>query len=221
MGRYDGPLLKTGLFDHMSAGEMKDILACLEMREKYYRKDEYIFRQDDEVLDVGVVLQGKAQVILEHVTGEKEIRTELPPGAMFAETFVCAGLDRMPVSVVAREDCLVAFIALKKIVTVCGNQCAFHMKIIENLLRILAGKNLYLGKKLDIVTQKTIREKLMAYLSRLASVSGSDEVTLTLSREDLADYLSVNRSALSREMSKMQEEGLVEIKQKKVILHRI
>ena len=220
MGRFDQEVRKSGLFDGLSPDEMDAILSSMGATEKAFLKDEYIFREGDEVTSICIVLQGKVQVVVETDSGEKEIRVEHLPGAMFAESFVCSRMSRIPVSVIARENCVILLIYPKLMMTTCKQYTFSHLLVLHNLLYTLAQKNLYLNGKLDIVTKKTIREKLLTYFMWLKKTVNSNELVLPMNREDLADYLAVNRSAMSRELSKMQDDGLIEIKQNRIILRK-
>lgn len=148
----------------------------------------------------------------EDIFGNRAILTALMPGQLFGETFACAGVEILPVSVIAVSDCKILLLDYRRIITTCPTACVFHSRLIENMLKILAGKNLVLNQKIEALSARTTREKLLAYLVAQAGVAGSRRFTIPSTRQELADYLSVDRSAMSREMGIMQKEGMIRFK---------
>ena len=135
---------------------------------------------------------------------------EIGSGGLFGEAFSSAGIEKMPVSVVASSNCEIMFINYKKIINSCSSTCIFHSELIKNMMKVLATKNIMLTQKMEFVTKKTTREKLLAYLSAQAKKSESNKFVVPFNRQQLADYLSVDRSAMSNELSKMREQGIIE-----------
>jgi CRP-like cAMP-binding protein len=129
---------------------------------------------------------------------------------LFAEAVVCSGMGRIPASVVAREKSEIFFADYKRVVTSCPSSCAFHSKLIRNMLGILARKNIMMSTKLEHITKRTIKEKLLSYLAEQAKRKGSRSFEIPYNRQELADYLSVERSALSAEMSKLKSGGVID-----------
>lgn len=202
-------LKKSPLFKAIDQKDLAAVLKCLGAVTKHYDKSEHILGVGAKVIGVGILAEGSAQVIKEDAMGNRNILTELEPGDLFAETFVCAGINESPVTVVALEKTGVIFIQVEKIINICGNECSFHKQIISNLLKIIAQKNLNLNKKVDYLSLRTIREKLLEYLSQQQQHSKKNPFTIPLNRTALADYLCVDRSAMSRELGKMRDEGLL------------
>jgi CRP-like cAMP-binding protein len=159
---------------------------------------------------VGIVLSGSAFVLQEDYWGNRNILSNIGVGGIFGESFSCAEAAALPVSVIAKEDSVILLINVKKILTICSTACAFHTSLIMNLMRILANKNRYLTRKIEHITKKTTREKVLSFLSECAVQGGKNTFEIEFNRQELADYLSVERSALSAVLSKMKEEGIID-----------
>ena len=168
-----------------------------------------MFSSGDSAHFVGVVLSGSVHVLQEDYWGNRTILAHIPPGGLFGEAFSCAETDSLPVSVAAAEKSEVLFIDYKQIITTCTSACMFHMALIKNMMKLLAQKNIMLTQKMEIITHRTTRERLLAYLSAQAIKAGKSHFTIPFNRQQLADYLSVERSAMSTELSKMQSDGLI------------
>ena len=177
--------------------------------EKNFEKDTYVFRAGDTTDSLGVVLTGALLIIQEDFWGNRNIVSSAEPGQTFAETFACAPGAVMNVSVVAQTACKILFLNVKKILHTCPSSCSHHNKMIQNLLASLAIKNLRQNEKLSHLAQRTTRAKILSYLSETAQQNGSFEFDIPYSRQQLADYLSVERSGLSLELGKMQRDGLL------------
>lgn len=205
---YDG-LPNSQLFRGIAAEEIKGILKCLSAVDKQYRRGEYIFRLGDMVSVVGLVLQGAVQIVQEDYWGDRRIIGSADKGQIFGESYACVPAEPLMVSVVAKEDTRVLLLDVKRILHTCSSSCEFHNRLIQNLLSIIAGKNLMLTRKIEHVSRKTIREKVLAYLSFQARRQGRSSFCIPFDRQQLADYLAVDRSALSAELSKMQRERVI------------
>ena len=186
------------------------MLSCLGARTRSLTKNQIIFQEGDPARDVGIVLSGAVQIVKEDYYGKRSIVARIGPGELFGESFACAGVRALPVSVVASEDSLVAIIDCHRITVSCSNACAFHSRMIFNLLRVVASKNLLFNQKIEITSKRTTREKLMTYLLSQAKLHGSDSFTIPYDRQALADYLGVERSAMSTELGKLRREGVLE-----------
>jgi CRP-like cAMP-binding protein len=206
---YDAILRSCELFGDIAPEQLYVLLDCLGATKRRFRKGEFILRAGDAAEAVGIVLVGSAHVIQEDYWGNRTIITRIEPGGLFAEAFCCAGIEQLPVSVVSLEETEVLFVDFNRIISVCSSACGFHNSLIKNMLQILARHNVTLTRKLEDVTQRTTREKLLSYFSRQALAAGSERFEIPFNRQELADYLSVDRSALSNELSKMQTEGLL------------
>lgn len=207
--RYRAVLETVPLFAGIDAADLPAMLACLGAQVKVRRKGEYILREGEKAERVGIVLAGKVQVLREDYFGRRSILAELCPGELFAETFACARVARMPVSVQASQNCAVLLFDYAAVVEGRREACGFHTILTANMLAVLAGKNLALNAKMDTLAKRSTREKLLAYLYAQAKQANKRKFTIPFNRQELADYLSVDRSALSSELSRMQKEGLL------------
>jgi CRP-like cAMP-binding protein len=203
-------LLKNSpLFSGISENELESLVKCLGCSFKSYGKGESVHLAGDFVREIGVVTNGKMRVIKDDAWGNSNILAELSSGEMFAEAFVCSGVRVLPVSVLAATDAEAMFADFQRIITQCGNACAFHGLLIRNIIGVLARKNIMLQGKMEHITKRTTKEKLLSYLSEQSRQHGSREFEIPFDRQGLADYLSVERSALSAEMSKLKSGGVI------------
>lgn len=202
-------LKNVSLFQGIEAAGIEDILGCLGSNVKQYIKNQSIILSGSEITSLGIVLKGSVQVIREDIMGNRMIVTSLSEGEIFGETFACAGIKESPVSVIAMELCQILWISIKRIVVPCSTVCSFHSSLITNLLQLLARKNLYLNNKMELLSKRTIRDKIMAFLALQAEVHHSNSFEISLNRNELADYLCIDRSAMSREISRLKEEGMI------------
>lgn len=218
MNEYLPVLKKSSLFAGVQADEISAMLKCLSARLRHYKKEEFIIRSGDYVRSVGMVVSGTALIIQEDFWGKRTIISEVLPGSLFAETYACLSSMPIEMSVVADSECDVLFMDFNKILTVCTSACTFHTRLIQNFLSSFAIRNLMLTKKMQHMSKKTIREKLLSYLSTESLKSSSSTFDIPFNRQQLADYLSVDRSALSNEMGKLQAEGVLVFKKNRFTL---
>ena len=211
-------LRTSGIFFGISEEETEKMLHCLEVRPETFQKDEYILLAGDRVEAFGLVITGKVLIIQEDFWGNRNILAAVGAGHCFAETFACSPGAVLNVSVIAETNVQVLFLNVKRILTTCPSTCSHHSRMIRNLLSELAEKNLRLNEKITHLGQRSRRAKILSYLSAEAQRHGSAEFDIAFSRQQLADYLSVDRSGLSMELSRMQEEGLLEYRKKHFVL---
>lgn len=211
-------LQDTTLFRGIKVDEISGLLTCLGAEKKEYNKGEFIFMAGEKVALVGIVLSGKVQVIKEDFFGNRTILTEVTSSNIFGESFPFAEEEKLPVSVMVVSDCEVLFIDYKKIITTCSSACIHHSKLIENMLYIIARKNVILNEKIQVMSRRTTREKLLSYLQNQAMRAGSSSFEIPFNRQELADYLCVDRSAMSNELSKLREEGLLKFHKNEFVL---
>ena len=211
-------LSNTMLFHGTTPEEVKTMLSCLQAEQKTFRKGQMIYRAGDAVSSMGLILSGSVSIENDDIWGNKSILDTATAGQVFAETYACVPAEPMMVSVVASAPTEVLFLNVKRILSLCPNSCSHHAKIIQNLLSISARKNLNLSRRIFHTSAKSIRGRLLSYLSHQSIIHGSREFTIPFSRQQLADYLSVDRSALSNELSKMQKEGLLKTERNHFVL---
>jgi len=207
-GNY--PILrKCRLFTGISQADLMTMLGCLPVKQKRFNKGSYVLNAGEKAGFAGIVLSGSVHVLTDNPEGKRKIIGHIGSGGLFAEAFVCANVEKLPVSVIAAEETEVLFIDGKRISSTCSPACVYHISVIRNLTKLLAEKNIALLEKLEFITQTTTREKLLSYLSNEAKISGKTRFNIPFNREELAHYLAVDRSGLSAELSKMQNEGLI------------
>ena len=177
---------------------------------RHYKKGEYIFRHGQQLDFLTVMLEGSVHIQHDDYWGNRSIINVIDAGDMFGESFALAANNIVTNDAVAAEDCTVAFFEVKKLITSCSSACHFHSKVIQNLFVALSEKNIKLVQKLGHISQRTTREKLISYLSEQADIAKSGSFTIPFNRQQLADYLGVDRSAMSNELSKMQKDGLLQ-----------
>ncbi len=197
------------LFSNIDSGDLEQLLTCLAIRSRRYVRGETILAAGSSIDSIGVVLFGRIQIMRNEYDGTRSILSSFGTGSVFAETFVCAGETECPVTVVASEDSEIMFIPYAKMLRSCGKACGFHTRLIENMMRLLAEKNLHLSDKLEIAAKRTIRDRVMQYFHALSREQNSAYITIPFSRSELADYLYADRSALSRELGNMVKDGLI------------
>ena len=184
------------LFQGFEPGEREKILNCLQGKSRTYEKDELILRAGDVVSALGMVLSGSVLIENDDVWGNRSVLDKAGLGQIFA------------------ENTQVLFLDIRKVLSLCPRLCSFHHQLIRNLLMISSQKNLTLSRRIFNTSSKTIRGRLLSYLSYEALKHGSREFSIPFNRQQLADYLGVDRSALSAELGKMQRDGLIQVKRK-------
>lgn len=202
-------LSNTVLFQGASPKETEQMLTCLQARERAFRKDELIYRAGDRAAALGLVLEGSVLIENDDVWGNRSVLDRVELGQIFAETYACVPGERMMVNVRAAQAVRILFLDVGKVLAVCSEACSCHQKLIRNLLFISAQKNLNLSRRIFHTSAKTIRGRLLSYLSWQSVQAGSRTFEIPFNRQQLADYLGVDRSALSAELGKMQREGLL------------
>lgn len=202
--------VKSMLFDRIDSMDMKSLLSCLGAKRVKKTTGDILWDAGDKVTAIGLILSGRLQIIREDAAGNRAIIAELNSGELFGESFVCAGEGESPVTVEAVTDCEVLFIPLHRILTPCTAACDFHNRLIANLLKIISKKNMVLNQKIDILSRRNMRDKLMAYFLLQIEGQKKNQFEIPFSRNELADYLCVDRSAMSRELGKMRDEGILE-----------
>jgi len=202
--------VKSMLFDRIDSMDMKSLLACLGAKRVKKTTGDILWDAGDKVTAIGLILSGRLQIIREDAAGNRAIIAELNSGELFGESFVCAGEGESPVTVEVVTDCEVLFIPLQRILTPCTAACDFHNRLIANLLKIISKKNMVLNQKIDILSRRNMRDKLMAYFLLQIEGQKKNQFEIPFSRNELADYLCVDRSAMSRELGKMRDEGILE-----------
>ncbi len=217
--QYLDVLMRSDLFRGIAGGDLETMLGCLSGEFRDYGKNEIILLEGSDVTHVGLVLSGAADVVKEDMWGNRTILTRCEPGDLFAESFSCVMTKKLPVTVISAAESRVLFINYRRIITICPSICSHHLKLIENMMYILASKNILMTEKLQIMAKPTTREKLLAYLYGQSQRCGSLTFMVPFDRQQMADYLGVDRSAMSTELGKLRDEGLISFHKSSFKLH--
>lgn len=210
MKHYDAILKKIAIFQKIAEQDLESLLQCLQVSFRSYQKGQAIMIAGDPADRVGIVLTGGVRIIRDDINGNSTILAKLNQGDLFGEAFACAEIDTLPVNVIATDPTEVMFMDYRRIIHVCPSSCIFHNRLVENMMQILAQKNIMLNQKIEVLSGRTMRDKIMAYLLTQASRTKSRRFEIPFNRQELADYLSVDRSALSAELGRMKRDGLIE-----------
>ncbi len=214
-------LTKTPLFQGIAPKELEQMLGCLGASARQYGKGQTIYHVGETVEQMGVVVTGSVHVVQDDVWGNRSIWAQVGPGQVFAETYASLPGEVLNVGVEAVEETQVLFLDVGRVLQVCPGGCPFHSRLLRNLLQVMALKNLNLTRKISHITPRSIRERMLAYLSNEAVRQGTMDFRIPFNRQQLADYLSVDRSALSAELSKMKREGLLDYQKNHFVLHGV
>ena len=202
-------LANTLLFRGMDPSDIDEMLGCLLAKECTYKKGEILLPEGSPTEQIGVVLIGRVIIELGDVWGNNSVLSSIGPGGIFAETYACIPGEPLMVNVTAAEDTEALLLNIRRVLEPCSKVCPYHVRLVRNLLALCAGKNLQLSRRVLHTGPKSIRKRLLSYFSECIKRTGSYSFDIPYNRQQLADYLSVERSALSNELSIMQRDGLI------------
>lgn len=214
-------LEQSELFAGITREELEGLLDCLGRRTRKYQKGEYICRAGEPLRSMGFILSGSVDIEKNDVWGNQSLLGRVEAGEVFGEVYACVPGEALMVDVVAVEPCEILFLDMEKLLTLCASACGFHNRLIQNLVRVMASKNLKLSRKISDTAPKSIRGRLLSYLSQQVIRQGSYRFEIPFNRQQLADYLGVDRSAMSNELSKMRREGLVEYQRNRFWVNKV
>lgn len=209
MKKYLPILSKSSLFKGFEEEEILSALDCLSATVIVRERGVYIFREGDKTEVIGLVLSGETLIIQEDVWGHRNVLSKCRAGDIFGEAYAIDPKAVINVSVVAEGNSELLFLNVKRMLTSCSNSCRHHQKLIYNLMEILAGKMLKFNERMTHLSRRTTREKLLSYLSAESIKCKSLSFDISFDRQQLADYLCVDRAAMSVELSKLQKEGFL------------
>ena len=215
MKKYVHILKKTQMFSGVMDTEIASMLSCLGARLYDYKKGEYVLRRGEHISDIMVLVEGNLHIQKDDYWGSRSVLGHIDVGEMFGEAYVAPESGAILNDVVAVEDSTVIFFDVKRIITTCPSACRFHALVVQNMFFAISEKNRKLVQKLGHMSKRTTREKLISYLSEEANRRSSASFTIPFNRQQLADFLSVDRSAMSNELCKMRDEGLIEFEKNK------
>jgi len=203
-------MISFPIFAGIDEENLVSLLQCLGYHLEKYKKGDLIYLEGEHLHNLGIIVSGSVDMIKEDVWGNKTIVIRMSSPALFGETFICGSNSVAAVSFEAIEDTTVMFIPFQRVINSCSNACIFHHRLIENMIQLIADKNLMLMHKMEVVTKKTLKEKIMAYLSQQAQIKDTEYFEIPLNRTELAEFLCADRSALTRELSNMKKEGIID-----------
>lgn len=209
MEQFFDVITKAPLFRGVDSSELRALIACLSPIYKEYGKGAVIFHQGEVVPGIGIVLSGRVLVVEDDFWGNRSILTDARPGDLFGEAYACLPSERLRVNVIAEEKSTILLLNVPRILTTCPSACPFHARLIQNLLMETARKSLSLTRKMSHMIKRTTREKLLSYLSSQSVAQGSAVFDIPFNRQQLADYLCVDRSAMSSELCRLRDEGVL------------
>ena len=210
--KHNIALQKSVLFGGIKDEECKKLLNCLSPHTRQFAKNEILLLTGEAVRHIGIILSGTASAYLEHINGSQTIISALTPHSTFGEVLVSTRTHKSPVTVYATSDIAVAFIEYERLFSYCKEACTAHKTFLENMLKIIGDKYFLLFDRINILREKSLRARIMAYLYTLYDKKEAAVVTIPFTKTMLADYLLANRSALSKELRKMENEGLIRVK---------
>ena len=203
-------LKKTKLFSGVGDEEISTMLSCLGASLFTYKKGEFVLRQGEHLSNILVLVEGSLHIQRDDYWGNRSILGHIGIGEIFGEAYAAPDSGTLLNDVIAVEDSAVYFFDVKRVISTCSSACRFHTMVVQNLFFAISEKNRTLVQKLDYLSRRTTREKLISYLSEEAKKQNSPCITIPFNRQQLADYLSVDRSAMSNELGRMRDEGLLE-----------
>ena len=212
MEEYLSVLSACPLFFQISTDSIFPALHCLGAVETRISRDMALFHEGDPATFMGIVLSGAIQIIRTDPSGNRVVILSAPPGAVLGDAYLCAGLEQVPASAIAVQDSTVLLLNGRKLLTACEKNCPIHQQILKNMMRSVAQKNLALNRKIYIMSRRTTREKLVAFLTEQADQHRSAEFRIPYDRQALSDYLGVERSAMSAEIGKLKRDGCIDCK---------
>ena len=210
---------KSPLFRGVKDENILDMLQCFQGINAIYERNSFILEAGETNSKMGLLLTGKVYIIKEDFWGNRNIIIEILPGDIFGEVYGIIKDEPLGNSVMAAEKSQVLFLEIEKLMTMCTESCRFHNLIIKNLLNVMAEKTLLMTQKMEHMSKRTIRDKLISYLSEQSIKNGNQEFEIPFGRQQLADYLAIDRSSMSRELCNMKKEGLLEFYKNRFILY--
>ncbi|NCA68001.1 MAG: Crp/Fnr family transcriptional regulator [Clostridia bacterium] len=209
MHNYIEILKQCNIFANVEHLDIIKILSCLHARKSNYLKGEHVYNEGDHIIELGIVLSGEVHIVKRNYYGNENIIANITSGNIFAESAAFSKHHILQVDVIAVADSEILFLDYKRIISPCANTCAFHTRLIENMITVIADKNAFLNQKLGYISKRSTKEKLLSYLFDQSKATKSNKFKIPFNREQLANYLSVDRSAMSNELCKLRDAGII------------
>ncbi len=221
MKKYVTVLKRTKLFSGVGEEDILPMLNCLNAVVRQVGKGEYVFRQGEYIRSLMILGSGRLHIQKEDYWGNLNILNEIRPGEMFGEAYIVPNSDPLMNDVVATEESTILFFDMERILTVCPSACPFHTQLIKNMVYTISDKNKKLVQKISYISQRSTREKLLSYLSDEAKRQNSSSFSIPFNRQQLADFLSVDRSAMSNELCKLRDVGMLDFHKSEFTLYDV
>ena len=209
------------ILDNIAQENREAMLKCINAYTKEFTKGDFVLSSEDSPMLMGVLQRGSVHMVTEDMWGSRSLLCMLEPGDLMGETFACAREENYTIGYQAVSDCQVLFMDFGRVMHTCDMMCAFHHRLIENMVKMIAAKNLEFIKKIDVMSKMHMREKILTLLSQYAAAAGSQTFVMPMGRVRMAEYLCVDRSAMSRELAKMAKEGLIEFERSRFTIKRM
>ena len=205
------------LFQGIDASNLEAMLNCVGARIEKHDKNSFVMLDTDDVICAGLILEGKVAIVKEDEHGHQSLIAYLTEGDVFGETSALSRERILAASYKTMTKCTIMYLSVSRVLNTCRNNCPFHRRLIINLFDCVTRKNAMLIRKIDILSRSTIRGKIMAYLQDALSIYNigkgtpdNRKIMIPLNKTEMAHFLSVNRSALARELSAMKQDGLID-----------
>lgn len=218
MNRYTEVLKNTSLFTNVTEAEIGAMLQCLDASLKYYKKGECVFLAGDRLRNLMILVDGELHIQKDDYWGNRSLVNRISAGEMVGESYLAPDSGALLNDIVAVENSVIVFFDINRIFSLCSSACRFHSTVVRNLFFAVSEKNRMLVTKLGHISNRTTRDKLLSYLSDESKRQGSSSFAIPFDRQQLADFLSVDRSAMSRELCKMRDEGMLEFNRNRFAL---
>lgn len=200
-------MLQIELFKKINNNDVLELLKCTGIKTKTFKKDAFILKNGAKIDYLGVILDGNAQITKQDSLGKNVVIETLKVNDIFGHNIVCLGEKYSPVDIISENNCEVLFLPFEKVITPCAKLCPYHLQLIKNIMMMISKRNSLLTDKIDILGQKTTREKILTFLNSYKNEEKS--FSIPYSRKEMAKFLCVDRSAMSRELCKMRDEGIL------------
>lgn len=201
---------KCALFRNIHGEDLEKVYECMGGQIKKYKKDQIILQKGEQARYMCIVISGSVQVVRDYYNGDRVIISRIEPAGVVGESVAITPNAYVPVNVIAETDCEILMVEGSRVMEPCSKNCHFHVKVIKNLLETIAVKNIWLTHRIEITSRRTTRDKIMAFLYMCANDYGSNEFIIPFNRQELADFLGVERSAMSAEISRLKADGVIE-----------
>lgn len=213
MKSYLDVIRGSALFRGLSDDDISKVTKCLSAVEAKYGKNEFIIKSGDKIKNIGLVLTGSVSIMREDYRGNRNIVSKIHPGGLFAESYACCKEKISDVNVLSEDYTEILFLNIKSILTTCSSSCGYHGRIIYNLMSTMAEKNIIMNEKITHISQRSTRNKLLSYLFSESRKNRSPLFKIPFNRQQLADYLSVDRSAMCNELGRLKKDGIINYRQ--------